>query len=131
MTERPWYLYVVECAGGTLYTGISIDVERRVREHNAGRGARYTAGRRPVILRAVWRFAGRRAAMQAERAFKQKTHTEKERLVTAAAQLGGGEWQAPRQSPAGCVSGEAPRLPLRPDRTAQPPAQKGDGEPSP
>ena len=51
-TSGSWSLYIVECADGSLYTGISVDVERRVRQHNGeGRdGARYTAKRRPVTL---------------------------------------------------------------------------------
>ena len=47
---RPWYIYVVECADGTLYVGIATDVERRVAVHNSGRGAKYTSRRRPVRL---------------------------------------------------------------------------------
>jgi putative endonuclease len=92
MPGRPWFLYVVECADGTFYTGISIDVERRVREHNAGRGAKYTATRRPVVLRAVWRFPSRRTAMQAETALKQKRRSAKNRLVTAAESFHKGRW---------------------------------------
>jgi putative endonuclease len=45
-----WYVYVVRCADGSLYTGISTDVPARVAAHNAGRGARYTRSRRPVEL---------------------------------------------------------------------------------
>ncbi len=46
----PWHLYVVECADGSFYVGIAKDVERRVRVHNSGRGARYTSMRLPVRL---------------------------------------------------------------------------------
>ncbi len=46
----PWFLYVAECADGTLYVGIAKDVEARLAVHNAGRGARYTRTRRPVRL---------------------------------------------------------------------------------
>ncbi len=45
---RPWFVYLLECVDGTTYIGVTTDVERRVREHNKGRGARYTRGRRPV-----------------------------------------------------------------------------------
>ena len=48
----PWVVYLVLCNDGTLYCGISPDVERRLQQHNAGKGARYTCGRRPVRL--VW-----------------------------------------------------------------------------
>ena len=47
-----YYVYMVRCADGTLYTGSTTDPQRRVRTHNAGRGARYTRARRPVEL--VW-----------------------------------------------------------------------------
>ena len=47
---RIWYIYLVECADGTLYTGITVDPPRRVKQHNAGRGARYTRTRSPVHL---------------------------------------------------------------------------------
>lgn len=62
MMQQIWYVYILRCADGTFYTGITTDIERRVREHNAsGRGARYTRNRRPVRL--VWsEEAGSRAA---------------------------------------------------------------------
>lgn len=90
--SRPWFLYVVQCADGTYYTGISTDVARRVREHNAGRGARYTASRRPVALRASWRFADRRGAMHAEIAFKRKARPEKGRAIRMADSFQQGRW---------------------------------------
>lgn len=89
---RPWYLYVVQCADGTLYTGISTDVSRRVAEHNAGRGARYTASRRPVLLQAIWRFKNRRTAMKAESAFKRKNRSAKDRAIEAQGSYREGIW---------------------------------------
>lgn len=50
MSLRRWSVYLVRCADGSLYTGISTDVEARVRTHNAGKGAAYTRSRRPVEL---------------------------------------------------------------------------------
>jgi len=47
---KPWYLYILKCADGTLYTGITVDPERRLDEHNQGIGARYTHARRPVTM---------------------------------------------------------------------------------
>ena len=44
------FVYIVECADGTLYTGYARDPQKREQAHNKGRGARYTAGRRPVVL---------------------------------------------------------------------------------
>jgi putative endonuclease len=48
-----WFVYIVECKDKTLYTGISTDVEHRIKVHNFGKGAKYTSGRRPVILKYV------------------------------------------------------------------------------
>lgn len=49
-TSRAWYLYVIETARGALYTGITVDVERRLAQHRAGRGARALRGRGPLTL---------------------------------------------------------------------------------
>ncbi|MEQ8276156.1 MAG: GIY-YIG nuclease family protein [Deltaproteobacteria bacterium] len=45
-----WYVYLLECADATLYCGVAKDVDRRIGEHNAGKGAKYTRGRAPVKL---------------------------------------------------------------------------------
>ena len=50
-TESPWFVYILECRDGSLYTGITNDIERRLQQHNDGTGARYTRSRRPVRLR--------------------------------------------------------------------------------
>ena len=75
------YVYVVECADGTLYTGYTTDVERRVAEHDAGEGAKYTRGRTPVELVHVESFDSQSAAMSREWEIKQLSRTEKERLI--------------------------------------------------
>ena len=77
------YVYVLECADGTYYTGYTTDVERRVAEHNDGTGAKYTRGRRPVELVHVESFDTQSAAMQREYAIKQLRRSLKERLVAA------------------------------------------------
>ncbi len=74
---RPWYMYVVECKDHTLYTGVALDVERRITQHNAGRGAAYTAARRPVRLLAAWRYPDQGHALRAELAFKKKGREQK------------------------------------------------------
>jgi putative endonuclease len=66
-----WRVYVVRCADGTLYTGISVDVEARVQKHNKGKGARYTAKRRPVKLVAQSRSMEHGEALRAEYQIKQ------------------------------------------------------------
>jgi putative endonuclease len=79
------YMYVVECADGTLYTGYSPDVQARVAAHNAGRGARYTRSRGPVRLVASAAFADKHQAMSAEWHFKRLTRAQKDALLARAA----------------------------------------------
>jgi putative endonuclease len=74
-------VYVLRCDDNTFYTGYTTDVERRVREHNAGDGAKYTRGRTPVELVHVESFDSQSAAMSREYEIKQYTRAEKERLV--------------------------------------------------
>ena len=78
-----WHVYILECADGSLYTGIARDLERRVRQHNGEQagGPRYTRGRRPVRL--VWSEAApdRSAALQREAAIKHLDRVAKLRLI--------------------------------------------------
>ncbi|RCU47234.1 GIY-YIG nuclease family protein [Haloplanus salinus] len=78
------YVYVLECADGTYYTGYTTDVERRVAEHDAGEGAKYTRGRTPVELVHVEEYDTRSAAMSREHAIKSLARRQKERLVDGA-----------------------------------------------
>ena len=75
------YVYLVECADGSLYTGWAVDVERRVKAHNAGQGARYTRWHRPVKLVYVEEHPDRRAAMQREAEIKRWPREKKLQLV--------------------------------------------------
>lgn len=79
-----WFLYIVECSDGSLYTGVTNDVDRRLAAHNAGRGARYTRSRRPVRLVYLDEQPDRSTALRREHALKRLTRAEKEEL------LGGG-----------------------------------------
>lgn len=79
-----YFVYMAECADGTLYTGISTDVERRMAEHNAGTGAKYTRTRRPVRAVYVEEAADRSAASRREFEIKRLTRKEKEALVASA-----------------------------------------------
>lgn len=76
------YVYVLRCADDTLYTGYTTDVERRVSEHDAGEGAKYTRGRTPVELVHVEAYDSRSAAMSREHAIKQLDRAAKESLVS-------------------------------------------------
>lgn len=77
----PWAVYLVRCADGSLYTGIATDVARRVAEHNAGKGARFTRARRPVTLAHQEPAADRSAALRREAAIKRLARPLKDRLV--------------------------------------------------
>jgi putative endonuclease len=80
-----WHVYVVRCADDTLYTGIAVDVQRRVDEHNGAgkRGARYTRARRPVQLCHVEAFASRAEAARREAAIKKMPRARKLALFLA------------------------------------------------
>ena len=80
--ESSWYLYILRCGDGTLYTGITTDVEKRLETHRAGKGAKYTRGRLPLEL--VYReVCGTHSdALKREIAVKRMTRQEKEALLT-------------------------------------------------
>ena len=75
--EKQWVLYILECKDGTLYTGITDDLERRLAAHRAGKGAKYTRGRSPLTLRYVEKCDDHSHALRREYAVKQLTRTEK------------------------------------------------------
>ncbi len=83
-----WYVYMLRCADGTLYTGVTTDLERRVSEHNGltktanAKGAKYTKARRPVALVYYEEVEDRSAAQGREAALRKLTHPEKQKLVT-------------------------------------------------
>ena len=77
------FVYIVECADGTLYTGWTTDLARRVRMHNQGRGGRYTRQRRPVSLVYAEFQPNRGAAMRRERSLKQLATRCKRELILA------------------------------------------------
>lgn len=79
-----YFVYIVECADKTLYTGITTDVERRIYEHNnLDVGAKYTAARRPVRLIICERFPDRKSAAKREYEVKHMTREEKLRFIAA------------------------------------------------
>ncbi|HEU4401099.1 MAG TPA: alternative ribosome rescue aminoacyl-tRNA hydrolase ArfB [Candidatus Polarisedimenticolia bacterium] len=82
-TMMGWFVYLVRCHDGSLYTGVTTDPPSRVRAHNAGRGARYTRVRGPVRLVHLEVAAGRAAALRREWMIKQWSRAGKERLVSA------------------------------------------------
>jgi putative endonuclease len=76
-----WYVYMLRCGDGSLYTGMTNDLEKRVRAHREGRGARYTRSRPPVTLVFHQRQQTRSAALKAEHQMKQLPRSEKLALV--------------------------------------------------
>ena len=79
-----WYLYVVECADGTLYTGITTDVKRRINEHKYSfKSAKYTRSRRPVTLLMANEHESHSSAAKAEWRFKRLTRKQKLEKINA------------------------------------------------
>ena len=78
-----YHLYILRCADNTLYTGIAVDLSRRVAEHGSGkRGAKYTQARRPVRLVYSKKYRTRSAALRAEYKIKKLPRRQKLRLVS-------------------------------------------------
>lgn len=78
-----YYSYILRCADGTLYSGSTVDPQKRLAAHNAGRGAKYTRSRRPVRMIALWQWPDKRAAMSAEARLKRLTREEKLALAAS------------------------------------------------
>ncbi len=79
---QQWFVYMLRCRDGSLYTGIALDVPKRVAAHNAGHGAKYTRSHSPVVL--VWHeaMASESAARKREMEIKKLKKSEKEFLIT-------------------------------------------------
>ena len=76
-----YFCYILECSDGTFYTGWSTDPERRERQHNAGRGARYTRDRRPVRLVYVEQLPDKPSALRRELRIKRLPREKKLKLI--------------------------------------------------
>lgn len=75
------YTYILKCKDGTYYTGWTNNLEKRLKDHNDGRGAKYTKPRLPVVLVYYEAFETKEEAMRREYAIKQLTRAEKEKLM--------------------------------------------------
>lgn len=75
------YTYILECSDRSFYTGWTNDIEKRLRAHNEGKGAKYTKGRGPVKLVYIEEFETKEEAMSREYAIKQMSRKEKEKLI--------------------------------------------------
>lgn len=81
---EPWFVYLLRCADGSLYTGISKDVDRRLDQHNAGTASRYTRSRLPVALEYQEEHPNQSLALKRELAIKALAKTAKEALIQTA-----------------------------------------------
>ncbi len=76
-----WYVYILRCGDGSLYTGIAKDLERRVTQHNAGAASRYTRSHLPVTLAYQEQQPSQSAALKRELAIKALSREEKEAMI--------------------------------------------------
>lgn len=74
---QQWFVYLLTCSDGTLYCGATTNIEKRVKKHNAGAGAKYTKTRLPVSLFKFWTFINKSDALKREYAIKQLSRDEK------------------------------------------------------
>lgn len=81
--DNMWYLYILRCGDGTLYTGITTDVEKRLEVHRSGKGAKYTRGRAPLELVYRETCADHSDALKREIAVKKLSRQEKQLLIQA------------------------------------------------
>lgn len=79
-----WFVYLIECTDGSVYTGVAVDVARRYAQHAAGKGARYTRSHPPARLLASFPHPDRSSALKAEHAIKQLSAAEKRALASPA-----------------------------------------------
>ncbi|WP_108672143.1 GIY-YIG nuclease family protein [Peribacillus acanthi] len=81
MGKNNHFFYVLKCKDGSLYAGYTTDINRRIRMHNEGKGAKYTRGRGPVSLVFSHEFSTKEEAMRTEYWFKRLPRTKKERII--------------------------------------------------
>jgi predicted GIY-YIG superfamily endonuclease len=80
--ENTWKLYILRCGDGTLYTGITTDVEKRLETHRSGKGAKYTRGRGPLELVYSESCGDHSAALKREIEIKMLSRQEKEQIIS-------------------------------------------------
>lgn len=76
-----WFCYILECSDGTLYTGITNNLENRILKHNTGKGSKYTRSRTPVVLKWSLKFNNRSEASKEEYRIKQLSRIEKIEII--------------------------------------------------
>lgn len=84
MADKSYWVYLVECAGGVVYTGIAVDPQLRFRQHLSGRGAAFTRIRKPLRILGMRKFPDRGTALRAERALRKLSPTAKRKWAADA-----------------------------------------------
>lgn len=79
--EKLWYIYILRCGDGSLYTGITVDIQKRLATHRSGKGAKYTRGRGPLELVYIETCPSHSDALKREIQIKSLTRSEKEKLL--------------------------------------------------
>lgn len=87
--NKNYFVYILECSDKTLYTGYTVDIKRRLLEHNNSKGARYTRGRTPVKLVYLEEYENLSLALKREFEIKQKTKQQKIELINLSNGNGG------------------------------------------
>lgn len=85
--QTPWYLYMIECVNGSIYTGIAVDVASRYAAHASGKGAKYTRAHKPQALLLAVRYPDRSTASRAEYQFKRLTAGQKRMWIARGIEL--------------------------------------------
>jgi putative endonuclease len=78
---QDWYFYLIRCRDGSLYTGITTDVDRRLAEHQSGKGSKYLRGRSPLMLVFHKKLGSKNLALAMENKIKKLTKKQKEELI--------------------------------------------------
>jgi putative endonuclease len=81
MVDESWFVYILKCRDGSLYTGITTDPVRRLYEHNRGKGAKYTRSRAPCELLKSWEVVGKSRALKIESKIKKMNRKMKLSLI--------------------------------------------------
>ena len=81
--KKDYTVYIVRCKYGTLYSGYTINIEKRLKLHNEGKGAKYLRGRTPIELVYTKRFSTLSAALKHEKALKRLSAAEKQNIITS------------------------------------------------
>ena len=79
--EKEWTVYILQCRDGTLYTGITDDLQRRLRAHQEGKGAKYTRGRGPLVLKYRETHPDKSSALRREHELKRLRREEKLAII--------------------------------------------------